>query len=258
MENQGLWNEGSVKLELDVNGLTYTAAYRDRDIEDVFLPLLRSWSAVHAGSSAKRTVVLLAAPPGTGKTTLALFLERLAATVPGMPRVQALGMDGFHYPNAYLDTHEIVEDGEHKTLRSRKGAPFTFDVEALATAVADLKAARPRPWPAYSRESHDVVPAAIEITGEIALVEGNYLLLDEPGWRDLAALADRTVFLSADADMLRERLVVRKVAGGMDRAAAQAWYEASDDKNVRAVLGAHVPADIELSLSSDGSIIFAR
>ena len=203
-------------------------------------------------------VVLLAAPPGTGKTTLALFLERLAATVPGMPRVQALGMDGFHYPNAYLDVHEVVEDGERKTLRSRKGAPFTFDVEALAIAAADLKVARPHPWPAYSRELHDVVPDAVEIAGEIALVEGNYLLLDELVWRDLAALADCTVFLSAEADMLRERLVSRKVAGGMDYAAARAWYEASDGRNVRAVLGAHVPADIELSLSPDGSIVFAR
>ena len=213
---------------------------------------------MHAASPAGRTVVLLAAPPGTGKTTLALFLERLAATVPGMPRVQALGMDGFHYPNAYLDVHEVVEDGERKTLRSRKGAPFTFDVEALATAVADLKVARPHLWPAYSRELHDVVPDAVEIAGEIALVEGNYLLLDELVWRDLAALADCTVFLSAEADMLRERLVSRKVAGGMDYAAARAWYEASDGRNVRAVLGAHVPADIELSLSPDGSIVFAR
>ena len=203
-------------------------------------------------------MVSLAAPPGTGKTTLALFLERLAATVPGMPRVQALGMDGFHYPNAYLDVHEVVEDGERKTLRSRKGAPFTFDVEALAIAVADLKVARPHPWPAYSRELHDVVPDAVEIAGEIALVEGNYLLLDELVWRDLAALADCTVFLSAEADMLRERLVSRKVAGGMDYAAARAWYEASDGRNVRAVLGAHVPAYIELSLSPDGSIVFAR
>ena len=247
-----------MELQLDVNGLTCTATYRDRDIEEVFLPLLRSWSVAHAASPAERTVVSLAAPPGTGKTTLALFLERLAATFPGMPRVQALGMDGFHYPNAYLDTHEIVEDGERKTLRSRKGAPFTFDIEALVAAVADLKLIHPHPWPAYSRELHDVVPDAIEITGEIELVEGNYLLLDEPGWRDLAALADCTLFLSADEDMLRERLVSRKVAGGMDYAAARVWYEASDGRNVRAVLDAHVPADIELSLGADGSIAFVH
>ena len=247
-----------MELQLDVNGLTCTATYRDCDIEEVFLPLLRSWSATHAASPAERTVVLLAAPPGTGKTTLALFLERFASTFPGMPRVQALGMDGFHYSNDYLDAHEIVEDGERKILRSRKGAPFTFDIEALATSVADLKAAHPHLWPAYSRELHDVMPDAIEITGEIELVEGNYLLLDESGWRDLAALADCTLFLSADEDMLRERLFLRKVAGGMDYAAARAWYEASDGRNVRAVLGAHVPADIELSLSPDGSIVFAR
>lgn len=254
MENLLLRDGGCVELELNVNGLTYAAAYRDCDVEDVFLPLLRDWGALYAANPAKRTVVLLAAPPGTGKTTLALFLEQLAATIPDMPRVQALGMDGFHYPNAYLDTHEVVEDGERKTLRSRKGAPFTFDVEALTTAVADLKTERPHPWPAYSRELHDVVPDAIEITGDIVLVEGNYLLLDEPGWRDLAALADRTAFLSADAAMLRERLISRKVAGGMGRAAAQTWYEASDGRNVGRVLASRHPADVELRLMPDGSI----
>ena len=239
-----------MELELEVNGLTYDASFRDCDVEGVFKPLLKGWAELCAASPGRRIVIFLAAPPGTGKTTLALFLERLAARLSDMPRVQALGMDGFHYPNAYLDSHVVTEGGERKLLRARKGAPFTFDVDALARAITDLRSASPKPWPAYSRERHDVVPAAIGITGEIVLVEGNYLLLDEPRWRDLAAMADQTIFLSAREDMLRNRLVGRKVAGGMARADAEAWYEASDGKNVRAVLGARLPADIELKLGA--------
>ena len=243
-----------MKLELEVNGLTYDASFRDCDVEGVFKPLLTEWARLCESSSQGRTVILLAAPPGAGKTTLDLFLERLASVEPDMPRVQALGMDGFHYSNAYLDDNVVVEDGECKTLRSRKGAPFTFDVEALSRSISDLRHVAPSPWPAYSRELHDVVPSAINITGEIVLIEGNYLLLDESQWRDFAALADQTLFLSADERTLRERLIHRKMMGGMARSEAEAWYEMSDGKNVRLVLNSHVLADIELVLADDGSV----
>lgn len=243
-----------MEFELDVNDLSYKASYRDRDVEDVFIPMLKSWAALHALRPDVRTVILLAAPPGTGKTTLALFLERLASSMTEMPRVQAFGMDGFHYSNAYLDSHFIVEDGHRRSLRARKGAPFTFDVETLAHSIADLRSAQPLPWPAYSREFHDVVPGAIDVTGEIMLVEGNYLLLDESRWRDLGAMADQTIFLSANERMLRDRLVHRKMIGGATRREAEAWYEASDGRNVRLVLRSHVPADVELALADDGSI----
>ena len=138
-------------------------------------------------------------------------------------------------------------------MRARKGAPFTFDVEQLAEALRDLRSPAPRPWPDYSRELHDVVPEVLPITGNVLIVEGNYLLLDAPVWRELYALADETVFLSADADMLHTRLVGRKVAGGMDLAAAEAWYASSDGRNVEQVLAHHVSADIELVLAEDGS-----
>lgn len=243
-------------FELTVNGLSYVASYRDEDVRQVFKPLVDGWLALKP-KNGRRAVVLLAAPPATGKSTLALVLERLAAAEQDVPRVQALGMDGFHYPNAYLDAHSIEEDGAIKMLHSRKGAPFTFDVQALRAAMGDLANESPRPWPAYSRELHDVEPNSIDIMGDILLIEGNYLLLDEPGWRDLRDLADQTVFLSADAGMLHDRLVGRKVAGGMDRTAAEAWYKASDGRNVELVLGGHLKADIELKLNKTGAVTFA-
>lgn len=237
---------------LTINGLTYTAAYREPDVERIFEPLLKHWASAYC-TVGKCFVVCMAAPPGTGKTTLAHFLAALGNELYSSVKFQALGMDGFHYPNDYLDTHIVVEDGCEKSLRARKGAPFTFDVEQLAEALRDLRSPAPRPWPDYSRELHDVVPEVLPITGNVLIVEGNYLLLDAPVWCELYALADETVFLSADADMLHTRLVGRKVAGGMDLAAAEAWYASSDGRNVEQVLAHHVSADIELVLAEDGS-----
>ncbi len=237
---------------LTINGLTYAATYQESDVERIFEPLLKRWAAV-CRAAGKRFVVCMAAPPGAGKTTLAHFLAAYGNELYPNVKFQALGMDGFHYPNEYLDTHTVVENGREKSLRARKGAPFTFDVERLGRALRDLRSPVPQPWPDYSRELHDVVPDALPVTGDVLIVEGNYLLLDAPAWRELHALADETVFLSADADMLHTRLVGRKAAGGMDLAAAEAWYASSDGRNVEQVLSHHVPADIELALAEDSS-----
>lgn len=242
-----------MRRKLTINGLTYLAEYRDQDVNGIFLPLIDEWSRLRE-QVGRRVVVLLAAPPGTGKTTLAHVLTELGNERQDRVSFQALGMDGFHFSNEYLDSHTIVEDGERKTLRQRKGAPFTFDVNALSAALRDARLESPRPWPDYSRVLHDVVPGVLPITGDVLIVEGNYLLLDAPSWRDLARLADCTVFLSAEESFLRERLISRKVAGGMDPQSAKAWYQASDGRNVSAVLERRLPADIELRVKADGGI----
>lgn len=247
----------TVQANLTVNGLEVQARFGEKDVERVLLPLLRRWSVMQAERSG-RLVAFLAAPPGAGKSTLAAFLEQLSAQTPDVTPVQAMGMDGFHYPNAYLDAHSFVdEDGREVGMRSRKGAPQTFDVEGLRAALADARSDAPAPWPTYSRVLHDVVAASLPIRKKILLVEGNYLLLDEGRWTGLAELADYTVFLSAPEALLRERLVARKVTGGSTPEEARAWYEASDGRNVAHVLAHHSPADLELALGADGSLTVA-
>lgn len=242
-----------MRRELTVNGLPVTASFADEDVEGALLPLLRDIARSDAARRAcddgsGRTVVLLAAPPGSGKSTLVALLEGLSREAGLVPLCSA-GMDGFHFPNAYLDAHG---------LRSVKGAPETFDVAALTKKLAETRrAAGTVLWPSYSRVAHDVVPDSLAVTGEVVLVEGNYLLLDEPRWRDLRRWADLTVFLRADEGLLRERLVARKVAGGMARPDAEAFYEASDGPNVRRVLARSLPADVTLALSADGRLRLA-
>ena len=216
--------------EMIVNGLPQKIRYNADTVEGLFLPLLRRLTEMQR-AEARRILVFLAAPPATGKSTLAQFLAQLSRTEEGLTPVQALGMDGFHYPNRYLAAHTILRDGEEIPLTSIKGAPETFDVPALA---AKLGAAREESvtFPIYDRRIHDVVPDAVTADAPILLIEGNWLLLDEEPWRDLRTLADYRLHIDAAPELLRDRLIARKVQGGSTAEDAAAFYEASDAPNI--------------------------
>ena len=50
----------------------------------------------------------LVGPRGVGKTTLAMFLQMLSETTEGLKKVTAIGIDGFHHYETYLNTHTTV------------------------------------------------------------------------------------------------------------------------------------------------------
>ena len=239
--------------EMIVNGLPQRIRYNANTVEHLFLPLLRRLRELQH-CRGQRRIAFLAAPPATGKTTLAQFLERLSHTEEGLTPVQALGMDGFHYPNRCLAAHTILRDGEKIPLTSIKGAPETFDVPALA---AKLGAAREEnvTFPVYDRRIHDVVPNAVTADAPILLVEGNWLLLDEEPWSGLRLLADYAVRIDAPAAFLRDRLIARKVQGGLSEAEATAFCEASDARNVER-FAAHAGAADEIwRMEADGDFV---
>ena len=82
-----------------------------------------------------------------------------------------------------------------------------------------------------------------------------WLLLDEPGWRDLAC--DYSLFIGADEDRLRPRLIRRKIQGGLSRSAAEAFYEACDGPNIRRCMARRRRADVNLRMTGDGSFEIA-
>lgn len=216
--------------ETIINGLPQKIRYNADTVEGLFLPLLRRLTEMQR-AEARRILVFLAAPPATGKSTLAQFLEQLSRTEEGLTPVQALGMDGFHYPNRYLAAHTILRDGEEIPLTSIKGAPETFDVPALAAKLSAARAGRVT-FPVYDRRIHDVVPDAVTADAPILLIEGNWLLLDEEPWRDLCGLADHRLRIDAAPELLCDRLIARKVQGGSTAEDAAAFYEASDAPNI--------------------------
>ena len=239
--------------EMTVNGLPQEIRYNADTVEGLFLPLLRRLTEIQR-AAARRILVFLAAPPATGKSTLLLFLAQLAQEHEEFTRVQSLGMDGFHHPNCYLETHSILRDGLEIPLRSIKGAPETFDVARLAAKLAATKEGA-TPFPVYDRRIHDVVPDALTVDAEILLVEGNWLLLDEEPWRDLRALADYRIRIDAPSALLKDRLIARKVQGGLSVEDATAFYETSDRRNVEH-FAAHAGAADEIwRMEEDGDFV---
>lgn len=240
-----------------VNGLEVNARYNYETVDNILIPLLQKLTKMQAAKKS-RVLALFAAPPGTGKSTLLSFLERLAAERDDIGDVQIIGMDGFHMRQAYLTSHTIIRDGEEISMARIKGAPETFDLKALTDRIAGIAAGENCGWPIYDRRLHDPVDNAITVTGDIVLLEGNYLLLDLDGWRDLRKYADYTVLIRADEEKLRGRLTERKARGMSSYEEAERFVEFSDLRNVRTCLACSSGADLVLEMVSDGNLIVVK
>jgi pantothenate kinase len=81
------------------------------------------------------------------------------------------------------------------------------------------------------------VAGAIAIGPEANLVitEGNYLLLDQPWWRDVRQVLDEVWYVDAPRDVLRRRLIERQVAGGRPEEDAVRHVDESDLPNAELV-----------------------
>lgn len=182
----------------------------------------------HAGEG--RLLIGICGPPGSGKSTLA---SRLAAEF-SAPVVQ---MDGFHLPNAVLD---------ERGLRAVKGAPRTFDGSAFVEAVRALRRSEQSlSLPAFDRAIDEPQPDVVRVTqsAPVVVIEGNYLLLDEEPWSQLAPLLDVTLYLDVDDEARVARLVARHIAFGKSPAEARQFVRESDESNAALVAGSKHRAD---------------
>lgn len=186
-----------------------------------------------------RRIIALIGPPGSGKSTLADALaEALQATG---HRAAVLPMDGFHYDDAVLTARGLL---------ARKGAPETFDVAGFAHLLDRLRANQESEIAApvfdrtleVSRNAARLIPADVDCL----IVEGNYLLLDEDGWRDLANRFDLTVALDVEDAELRRRLEARWRGQGLDEATVRAKVDGNDLPNARLVRERSRPAGLVL------------
>ena len=150
-------------------------------------------------------------------------------------------MDGYHYDDMLL---------EERGWRPRKGAPHTFDVGGLAHVIARLRANAEDEIavPVFDRKI-EIARAGARTIGrevEILLVEGNYLLLEDPPWDRLSPLFDLTVLIDVPEDILRARLRRRWEGFGLSEDEIQAKLEENDLPNGRVVAARSRPPDIRL------------
>ena len=243
-----------MNYSVEINGIQVDATYSEGAVKEIFLPLLRKLTKIQK-EKKRRILVLLAAPPGTGKSTLCSFLEKLSSEYDDITNVQAIGMDGFHRRQEYLKTHTTIRDGKEIKMVEIKGAPITFDLEKLTSAIEKVTSGVDCFWPTYDRHLHNPIEDAIHITEPIVLLEGNYLLLEEEGWQNLRKYADYTISLAADEKMLRDRLIDRKMKSGNDRETATSFVDYSDMVNVRLCLEKTALADLRLWVDGDSNFV---
>jgi len=179
-----------------------------------------------------RFITALAGPPGAGKSTLAAALVAALGT-----GARAVPMDGFHYDDAVLDA---------RGLRSRKGAPETFDAAGFVHLMRRLRAGEEVAIPIFDRSTELSRAGADVVTTDdrLLVVEGNYLLLDEPPWSDLAPLFDLTVWIDVPEAELDRRLVARWAHYRRDPAETRAWIDSNDMPNIRRVMRGSYRADV--------------
>ncbi len=187
-----------------------------------------------------RLIVAIAGAPAAGKSTLAAALcDEINAISADHPAI-VVPMDGFHYDNAILDMR-----GD----RPRKGAPHTFDAEGFKVLLLRLKTdSGAIAIPVFDR-AMDLARAGAALVTEqhrIVLVEGNYLLLDQPAWRDLRRYFDVTVALQVPFDLLEQRLIQRWLDHGAEYEAARARALANDIPNAQTVVEQSFPAEFIL------------
>jgi pantothenate kinase len=240
------------EFQVNINGIDINAKYSDDEITGIFEPLLKKLTEIHK-EKGRRVLVFLAAPPGAGKSTLASFLEHLSKKRAEFENLQAIGMDGFHRRQEYLQTHSLIREGKEVSMVEVKGTPETFDLEKLENAIKIVLNDKTCGWPAYDRLLHNPVENAITVDSEIVLLEGNYLLLDTEGWKELSDYADYTISISANEDMLRDRLVTRRIASGHEKESAAAFVDFSDMYNVRLCAEHSKKADLMLKVDADGN-----
>ena len=91
-------------------------------------------------------------------------------------------------------------------------------------------------------------PAAISVPADcpVVIVEGNYLMFDADGWRDLAPLWDVTVRLDVPMPELRARLIQRWLSLNHSPSVATRRAEGNDIPNAQAVADLALPCDMIL------------
>ncbi|MBI1418971.1 MAG: nucleoside/nucleotide kinase family protein [Limimaricola sp.] len=187
-----------------------------------------------------RLIVAIAGAPGSGKSTLSHMLaDHLSEPTNDAKRAIVVPMDGFHFDDIVLREQGTIE---------RKGAPYTFDTGGLRACLERLRENREPEIavPVFDRDIEIARAGArlIPQTCKIVLVEGNYLLLDEPPWHDLQQIYDVTFMIRVPFDTLEARLVKRWIDKGLSRPAATNRARDNDLVNARRVIEASGHADI--------------
>ena len=190
-----------------------------------------------------RTVIGIAGPPASGKSTLAEAVTQALnqEQTSGVPKAALLPMDGYHLDNRLL---------ESRGLLARKGAPETFDAHGFCAAVRCAKSTEIETfYPRFDRQMDLAIANSIAVHPDTpgVVVEGNYLLLQEDPWASLRDVFSASVFVCPSMEALRDRLKQRWLGHGFDAETAELKANGNDLPNAERVVGNSAAADLHLT-----------
>ena len=217
-----------------------------RLLTDDFIDELVRRLISEAVDSADRLILGIAGIAASGKSTLAERIVDQANAARGQIAV-LIPLDGFHLPNA-----KLVADG----LIDRKGAPFTYDIDAyLKTLATFRRQSEVGGFPRYCRKVHEPVIADQSVTSETRLIvtEGQYLAVASPPWKTLGEIFHETWWLDTPPALARRWLLGRDLAVGRTNDQALSKYQTNDRLNVSEALSSRRTVDLVVRWLADAS-----
>lgn len=194
-------------------------------------------------SSTSRYMVGIVGMPGSGKSTLARNVAQIINSIQEDTCAVVLPMDGYHYRKADLDAFD-----DPKEAHARRGAPWTFDAQAFVDMVVRVGDTRVEEiWaPTFDHRHGDPVERGVCIAPQhsIVLVEGNYLLLEQPPWNVLRNVFDETWYIDCDIEESLSRVFHRQTRNGAPARVARHRIETNDRLNAEDIYEAAHVADV--------------
>jgi pantothenate kinase len=195
--------------------------------------------------SDERLVIGLAGIPGAGKSTVAqMIVDEVNKHFAGSTPAIVVPMDGFHYSNERLAEMGILQ---------LKGVPDSFDAEGFAVLMKRIKtnASATIKAPLFNRAIEASIDGGIEILPEdrLCVVEGNYLLLEQPRWQAARPYFDEVWFIDVPVDIAYPRLLARHLLARSE-AEAKAKIESTDLPNARLIQETRGNADRVITIAT--------
>jgi pantothenate kinase len=193
----------------------------------------------------KRLLIGITGCPGAGKSTFAEQFQNLVNKRMALDVSIVVPMDGYHLSNERL---------EELGLLPLKGIPKTFDARRFVELLDRLRLPPIETvyCPKFDRSIEASIENAIAITPQhkLCIVEGNYLLLDEPPWNQCVRCLDEVWYLDVPTEILLPRLLQRHIDGGKTADGAREKVESTDLPNARLIAATKQKATKIISLNA--------